>query len=103
MMSFEECQEWGRRMREEKENLRKRQEEIHRNELIKQGIDPDTIKPTPQRKPHEYDHPSTPDDGLVTVLYIVGMIASLIFNDFWIPWFILTIVYGKFITRHDND
>ena len=103
MMSFEECQEWGRRMRAEKEEFEKKQMEIRRNEFIKKGINPDSCNPIPQKKPWEYDHPSTPNDGFVTFLYIVGMIGSLIFKDFWIPWIILSIAYGKFITRHDND
>lgn len=103
MMSFEECQEWGRRMRAEKEVFEKKQMEIRNRELRKQGIEPSTKKSIVSKKPHEYDHPSTPDDGFVTFLYIIGMIASLIFKDFWIPWIMLTIAYGKFITRHDND
>ena len=99
MMSFEECQELGRRRRQEKEELRKRQEQIHREELIKRGINLDVQQFT---KP-KYDHPSTPDDGFITVLYVIGMVASLIFKDFWIAWIGLTILYSKFITRHDND
>ena len=99
MMSFEECQEWGRKRQREQEVLMKKQEQIHRNELIKLGINPDSQQ---SMKP-KYDHPSTPDDGFVTVLYIIGMVASLIFKDFWILWIGLTIAYSKFITRHDND
>ena len=98
-MDFEECQEWGRRMRKEREELNARRAQIREEELKKMGI-----KSTDQNnnKP-KYDHPSTPDDGFVTVIYIIGMIGSLIFNDFWIPWIIFTIAYGKFITRHNND
>jgi hypothetical protein len=103
MMSFEECQEWGRRMRAEKEAFEKKQMEIRNNELRKQGIDPSTMKPIASKKPHEYDHPSMPDDGFVTFSYIIGMIASLIFTQWYIAWFGLTIAYSKFITRHDND
>ena len=99
MMSFEECQEWGKRMRAEKEAFNKKQEEIRMAELKKNGIDPETLN-VPEPK---WDHPCTPDDGFVTVLYVIGMIASLIFNDFWIAWIVLTAAYGKFITRHDND
>ena len=103
MMSFEECQEWGRKMRAEQAEFEKKQMEIRHNELRKQGIDPSTIKSIPQKKPHEYDHPCTPDDTFVTVIYVIAMIASLIFKDFWIPWIMLSIAYGKFITRHNND
>ena len=99
MMSFEECQELGRKMKTEKEELNKKMSQIRNDELRKMGINPDDKKTA---KP-KYDHPSMPEDGMITFLYIVFMIASLIFNDFWIPWVILTIAYGKFITRHDND
>lgn len=99
MMDFKECQEWGKRRRDEKENLRKRQEQIRKDELKKMGIDPNN---QPSIKP-KYDHPSMPEDGFITVLYVVGMIASMIFNDFWIAWIALTILYGNFISRHDND
>lgn len=99
MMSFEEAQELGKRIRAEKEKRYKIMEQVHQEELRKMGINPDTQKFT---KP-KYDHPNTLEDEFVTVLYVIGMVGSLIFKDFWIPWFILTIVYGKFITRHDND
>ena len=99
MMSFKECQEWGKKRIADEEELNKRMTKIRNDELRRRGINPDdqkTIKP-------KYDHPSMPEDGFVTFLYIVGMIGSLIFKDFWIPWIILTIVYGNFISRHDNN
>ena len=99
MISFEECQEIGRKNREEKEALNKKMAEIRNVELRKMGVNPDNQKNV---KP-KYDHPSMPDDGLVLILYIVSMAASLIFKDFWIAWIVLTIAYGKFVSRHDND
>ena len=99
MMSFEEAQAMGKSIREEQERIKKMMDETRKSELKKQGIDPDAWKPIKPR----YDHPSTPDDGFVTVLYIVGMVASLIFKDFLIAWIGLSILYGKFITRHNND
>ena len=99
MMSFEECQEWGRKRQQEKEELNTRMSKIRDDELRKNGIDPEAYK---NIKP-KYDHPSMPEDGFVTFLYIAAMIGSLIFKDFWIVWMGLTAAYGKFITRHDND
>ena len=98
MMSFEEAQAMGKRIREEQQRNFEIRKKIRDDELRKQGINPDVqiIKP-------KYDHPSTPENGFVTVLYIVGMVASLLFKDFLIPWIGLTILYSKFITRHDND
>lgn len=97
MMSFEEQQEYGRKMRAEQEAFKKRQEEIRLAELRKQGIDPASLEAAPEK----WDHPCTPDDGFVTFIYIVGMIAVMIFKDFWIAWIMMTLGYVKFITRHD--
>ena len=99
MISFEEAQAMGKRIREEQERIRHKLDETRKSELREQGIDPDAWGPVKPR----HDHPSTPDDGFVTILYIIGMIGSLIFKDFWIAWIILTILYSKFITRHNND
>lgn len=99
MMSFEECQEWGRKIREEREELNRKNKIIRQEELRKMGIDINTQKSPPPK----YDHPCTPDDGFITILYIVGMIASFIFTQWYVAWFGLTIAYVKFITRHDND
>lgn len=99
MMSFEECQEWGKKMREERAALEYKNEQIRQDRLRKMGIDPNAI----QTEKPKYDHPCMPDDGFVTILYIIGMVASLIFTQWYIAWFGLTIAYIKFITRHDND
>lgn len=99
MMSFEECQEMGRRIREEEQKRNRRMETIRKDQLIKRGISVDNKKTT---KP-KYDHPSTPDDGFVTFVYIAAMIGSLIFKSFWMIWIVLSVAYGMFITRHDND
>ena len=99
MMSFEECQEWGRKMREEEEKRKTEIERIRQEELKKIGINPNTQKCSQPK----YDHPCTPDDRFVTILYVIGMIGSLMFKQWYIAWFALTVWYGMFITRHDND
>ena len=99
MLSFEEYQEMGRQARERERQRQDLLEQVRREELKKRGINLDEQTPMKLR----YDHPCTPDDGFVTVLYIIGMIVSLIFKDFLMLWFVLTIGYVKFITRHYND
>ena len=99
MMTFEEGQEMGRKMREKEAARKKELEEIRRKWLIEQGIDPASYEVPPEK----WDHPCTPDDGFVTFIYIVAMIAVMIFKDFWIAWIMFTLGYVKFITRHDND
>ena len=99
MLSIEEYQEMGRQVREQRKRDREYIETVRKTELRKIGINPDIPKAL---KP-KYDHPCMPDDGFVTILYIIGMVGSLIFNQWYIAWFGLTIAYFKFITRHDND
>ena len=98
MMSFEECQEWGKRLTEEKKQRKELMIKIHEEELIKKGINPN-IQTTQKPK---YDHPGTPDDGFVILLYIIGMVVSLLFKEFWLMWIALTLAFVKFITRHEN-
>ena len=46
------------------------------------------------------DHPDTMENSTATVLYILVMIGSLIFNDFLLMWIVASIIYFRFITRH---
>lgn len=96
MISFEEAQEIGRKNRELKEKEAKLIQEAHEKWLKDQGL-----MQTPKVEV-KYDHPCMPEDGFVTLLYIVGMIGSLIFTQWYVAWFALTAWYGMFITRHDN-
>jgi hypothetical protein len=99
MMSFEECQEMGRKIREERAMMDAKCKEICRQQRIKQGLPPDL----PQAPTPKYEHMAMPGEGIVIVLFIVGYLGSLIFKNWWIAWIILTVLLGKFITRHDND
>ncbi len=99
MSSFNQYQEIGRKIKEEEKKRHTELERIRNEELKKRGVNPDMQE---CEKP-KYDHPCTPEDGVVIVLYIIAMAASLLFKDFWIAWIALTVAFGKFITRHDND
>jgi hypothetical protein len=48
------------------------------------------------------DHPNTMENGQATIFYILVMLGGLIFNDRWLIWAVATIIYLKFITRHDR-
>ena len=91
MMSFEECQEWGRKRRQEEEELKNRMEKIHQNELRKQGIDPNAYK-TEQK----YYHPNTLDKSEALFWYVLIMIFGSIFSARILIWIIATIwCFGK--------
>ena len=98
MLSIEKYQEIARQNREEEKQRKEFLAKVREDELRKMGVNPNTQTQTQPK----YDHPGMPDDCFVTLLYVIGMIASLIFNQWYIAWFGLTIVYGNFLTRHDN-
>ena len=52
------------------------------------------------KKEPQYDHPNTMENGTATVLYIITMIIGSIFNDRWLIWGTITLIYLKFMTRH---
>ena len=96
MMSFEECQEWGKRRREERELLNRKIEQIHQEELRKIGINPNTqehIQP-------KIDLVYSLENGGATVLWLIVAIGALIFNGGWILSIIATGVWFNYITRH---
>jgi hypothetical protein len=96
MLSFEECQEMGKRIREEEKKRNERIENIRKEELRKQGIDPDAYKNV---KP-QYDSPYALENGPATILWLVVAIGALIFKDGWMISVIATFVWLKYITRH---
>ena len=84
-----------RKAEEERENNQKK----WRNDYLKSiGVNPDA-----NHTEEKHDRIGTPENSIVTILYIIGMVVSLMFKDFWIAWIGLTAAYGKFITRHDNN
>ena len=99
MLSFEEYQKMGRKAEEEKKARQEYLSNIHNEKLKTIGINPSLQN---SNKP-KYDHPSTPDDSLVTILYIAAMAVSMLFKGFVVLWIVLTLLYVNFISRHDND
>lgn len=97
MMSFEECQEMGRQIRKNREESEARIRKAEEERLCKLGVTPGQT-PTPK-----YEHPSMPDGGMMTVLFIAGYVVCLLFKEWWVGWIALTIALGKYLGRHDND
>ena len=48
------------------------------------------------------DHPGTMENGTATLIWVVLMIVSALFKHGWIPCILETIIWLKFITRHEN-
>jgi hypothetical protein len=47
------------------------------------------------------DHPNTMENGTATFLWIVVMIISILFKGGWVLCILETIIWWKFITRHN--
>lgn len=96
MISFEECQEMGRKRKEEEEKRNAEIERIREERLKRSGVNPDVYK---QEKP-QYDSPYALENSTATVLWIIVAVGGLIFNGGWILSIIATIVWLNYITRH---
>lgn len=76
-----------------------KQDKERLEELAKKGIFP----PDPSTYPKKYcDHPNTMENSTATVLWIVVMLVGSIFKGNWVIWIIATVVWAKFITRHNK-
>ena len=91
MMSFEETQKWGKRMRQEKEELENKMDKIHQAELRKKGINPN--------QPHveeKFYSPNTLDKSEARIIYIALMILGAITTVPLLIWFCASLWYfGK--------
>lgn len=84
-------------------------EESWRQELIEKGYTPQWSENDDDTRPGkddnfygDCDHPSTMENSTATVLWIVAMIASLLFKGGWVLCILETVAWWKFITRHNK-
>jgi hypothetical protein len=53
------------------------------------------------KKPH-YDHPDSLNNDEATVLWVIGMVITSIFNGNIFFWIILTYIWWNYINRHNR-
>ena len=99
MMSFEEAQKWGQKRAAEEKELKERMSKIRNEELRKKGVDVDNKESIKCK----YEHPSMPESGTMIVLFVIGYVVCLLFKGWWVGWIALTVLLGKYVSRHDND
>lgn len=99
MFTPEELEEMRKRMRNERDERNRRFDEIRRKELEAKGL-----KPFDKSQVHKKycDHPNTIENSTATFFYIVVMLVGSIFKGNWVIWIIATVVWAKFITRHNK-
>ncbi|MEE1085004.1 MAG: hypothetical protein UH850_14855 [Paludibacteraceae bacterium] len=99
MPTYEEMEEWRKKWKKEREEFEKELEEKRRKRWEEDGIKPFEAGPPPKKR---CDHPNTMEDSTATVVWIVVMLVGSIFKGNWAIWIIATVVWAKFITRHDR-
>jgi hypothetical protein len=97
MPTYEEMKEWKEKYKKEREEINEKVEEIKQKDREGMGIKPFDESKIPKRR---CDHPNTIENSTATVLWIAAMFIGSIFNDKWIIWVIVTIIWIKFITRY---
>ena len=99
----EDYREISRRHKAFMDEWHKDCEETRKRELAKQGL---TMIETPKDKEYRFhgdgDHPNTMEDSSAIVLYLIVMFGGAIFVDRWLIWIIATVIFIKFITRHNK-
>jgi hypothetical protein len=99
MPTVEEMRKYKEKHKKEREEFNKYLEELRFKELESKGLKPFDES----RIPKKYcDHPNTMENSTATALWIVVMLVGSIFKGNWVIWIIATVLWAKFITRHDK-
>ena len=105
MIKFDDMIEERKKHEEEDREFRRKLNKLHMEDLRKQGIEPTFDEDGNSLIPPEkemWDHPNTMENSTATILWIVVMLIGSIFKGNWVIWIIATVVWAKFITRHDS-
>ena len=99
MIKFEDIKKEQEKYQKEREEHRKKIDAMRDEEWNRIGVCPIENKDPPKEW---CDHPNTIENSTATVLWIVVMVVGSIFKGSWMIWLIATVIWSKFITRHDK-
>lgn len=99
MPTMEEMRKYAEKRNKEREEFNKYLEELRFKELESKGIKPFDESQVPKKY---CDHPNTMENGTATFFYIIAMLVGSIFKCNWVIWIIATVIWAKFITRHNR-
>lgn len=105
MITFEDMIEERKKHEEEEKEFRRELNRLRIKELREQGLEPsfdEDGNPTTPPKKETHDHPNTMENGTATFFYVVVMLVGSIFKENWIIWIVATVIWAKFMTRHDK-
>lgn len=99
----EDYREIFRRSNEFMDEWHKSRLEDRKKELERQGLVMQEPSEDKEDRFHgDGDHPNTMENSSAIVLYIIVMVGGAIFNDRWLIWIFATVIFFKFITRHNK-
>ena len=105
MITFDDMLEERKKHEEKDKELERKYNKMRIDELHKQGLEPlfdeDGNPTTPPNKP-THDHPNTMENGTATFFWILAVVVGALFKNGWVIWIIATVIWAKFITRHDK-
>lgn len=99
MPTMEEMNEWREKWKKERTEFNKELEELRRKDWEIKGVKPFDTSNVPKKY---HDHPNTMENGTATLFWIVAMIVGALFKGNWVIWIVATLIWFKFITRHDK-
>ncbi len=99
MPTMKEMREYKEKYKKEREEFNKHLEELRFKELEEKGLKPFDESQVPKKY---CDHPNTIENSTATFFYIIVMLVGSIFRGNWVIWIIATVVWAKFITRHNK-
>ena len=105
MITFEDMIEERKKHEEEEKEFRREINRMRIEELRAQGLEPMFDEDGNSLVPPEkttYDHPNTIENSTATVFWIAALLIGSIFKGNWVIWIIATVIWAKFITRHDR-
>jgi hypothetical protein len=97
MPSYEEMRKILDEVDKKFEEREKQRAQEREEELKKMGVEP--VK-APKK---HIDHPNTMENSTATVLWIASLVVGSIFKRAWLIWVVSTLIWFKFITRHNSD
>ncbi len=99
MVTLEDIRKENEKHKKEREEQKKKIDALWEEEYKRRGVWPIENKEPPKQT---WDHPNTMENSTATLFYIVVMLVGSIFKGNWMIWIIATVVWAKFITRHNK-
>lgn len=99
MITWDDIIKERKKYEKEHEEQKKKIDALWEEENKRRGIYPvENKEPTKQT----WDHPNTMENGTATLLWVAVMLIGSIFKGNWVIWIIATVIWARFITRHDR-